>query len=128
MIIIGHEDIPYRPLYYVESVEEIKKTPPGSTLWLGPFSSSKAIARHCFENGLGYAVMAETVNDALKANALHAHYIVAPMELAREIQKVAETYLFDAKILLPVDEESEMEEAARAGIDGVIFQEAVIAG
>jgi len=128
MIIIGHEDIPYRPLYYVESVEEIKNTPPGSTLWLGPFSGSKSIARHCFENGIGYAVMAETVNDALKANALHAHYIVAPMELAREVQKIAETYLFDAKILLPVDEENEMEEAAEAGIDGVIFQEAIITG
>lgn len=126
MIIIGHEDIPYRPLHYVETPEEIETTPAGSVLWLGPLAGAKKLARHCYENSLEYAVMAESVTDAVKANALHARYIVVPAELAEEIQSIAETYLFDAKILLPITEESEIEAAAKAGIDGVLFPSGVV--
>ncbi len=127
MLIIGHEDIPFNPLYYVESVEEIENTPAGSTLMLGLFKESKAIARHCFENGLKYAITAESLKEALLANALHAEYILCSFELAASVQKIAETYLFDAKILVPVNDESELEAVADAGIDGVVFQEAVVA-
>ncbi len=128
MIILGHPEIPFEPLHYVESIEEIDRTPPGSTLWLGPFGTAKAIARHCRDHRIGYAVMAERVTDALLANALHARYILADADLAPKLQKIAETYLFDAKILLPVSSEAEMEDAAEAGIDGVIFEEAIAAG
>ncbi len=126
MIIIGHEEIPFKPFYYVETVEEIENTPPGSVLWLGPFSKAKKIARHCYENRIGYAVMAESVKEALMANALHAGYIIVPAELAKKVQAVAETYLFDAKILLPISDEEEMESAAEIGLDGVIFKAGVV--
>ena len=126
MIIIGHPDIPFEPLYYVETIEEIAKTPPNSTLWLGAFSDAKEIAKHCYENHIAYGVMAESVNDALFANALHARYILADHSLASKLQKIAENYLFDAKILVPISNESEMEIVAEAGIDGVIFQDAII--
>jgi len=126
MIIIGHPDIPFEPFYYVESIEEIAKTPPNSTLWLGSFASAKEIAKHCFKNHIAYGVMAESVNDALLSNALHARYILADHSLASKLQKIAENYLFDAKILVPISDESEMETTAEAGIDGVIFQDAII--
>jgi NAD(P)H-dependent flavin oxidoreductase YrpB (nitropropane dioxygenase family) len=125
MLILGHPDIPYEPLYYVESVEEIAHTPPNATLWLGAFGESVPIARHCMAHGVAYAVMAESLADALKANALRARYILAAEPLAARVQKAADTYLFDAKVLLPITEESEMERAAEAGIDGVIFQNAI---
>ena len=125
MIILGHPDIPYDPLYYVENAEEIAKTPPNSTLWLGPFTEVKPLARHCFTHRLAYAVMAQSVRDALLANALHVRYILCDLSLARKVQKIADTYLFDAKILVPVSEEKEMELIAEAGIDGVIFQNAI---
>ncbi len=126
MVILGHPDIPFAPLHYVESVEEIAKTPAGSVLWLGPYGQAKSLARHCFDHRLPYAVMAESLADALKANALGARYILAPETLAPAIQKAADHYLFDAKILLPVEEEAQMEKAARDGIDGVIFPTAII--
>ena len=126
MIIIGHRDIPFEPLYYVQKSEEIAQTPPGAMLWLGSYGEAKSLVRHCFENRLPFAVMAESVNDALLANALHARYILAAMPLAATLQKIAETYLFDAKILVPVVEEAQMEAIAVAGIDGVIFQDAII--
>jgi hypothetical protein len=126
MIIIGHPDIPFDPLYYVENVEEIAETPPNSTLWLGSFQEAKAVAKHCHENRIAYAVMAESVNDALLANALHARYILADDVLAPKLQKIAETYLFDAKIMVPVSDENEMERVAETGIDGVVFQTAII--
>ncbi len=125
MIILGHPDIPFDPLYYVENIEEIADTPPNGTLWLGPFKETKDLAKHCRENGIAYAVMAESVRDALLANALQASYILSERVLAESLQKIAETYLFDAKILVPIHEESEMEDIAKAGIDGVIFQNAI---
>ena len=126
MIIIGHRDIPFDPLYYVETIEEIAKTPPNSTLWIGSFESAKEIAKHCYKNHIAYGVMAESINDALLANSLYARYILADKSLASKLQKIAENYLFDAKILVPVSDESEMETIAESGIDGVIFQDAII--
>ncbi|RUM44876.1 MAG: hypothetical protein DSY46_04420 [Hydrogenimonas sp.] len=126
MMIIGHPDIPFEPLYFVETIEEIAKTPPNSTLWLGAFQEAKAIAKHCHTNHIAYAVMATSINDALLANALHARYILADETMAPKLQKIAETYLFDAKIIVPISEEQEMERIAQAGIDGVIFQSAII--
>ncbi len=128
MIILGHPDIPFEPLHYVESIDEIERTPPSGTLWLGPFGGAKEIARHCYEQRIPYAVMAETITDALLANTLHATYILADAKLAPKLQKIAETYLFDAKILLPISDEAEMEAAAEAGIDGVIYEAAIAAG
>ena len=125
MIILGHPDIPFDPLYYVEEIEEIADTPSNSTLWLGPFKETKALAKHCRANGIAYAVMAESVLDALLANALHARYILSERVLAESLQKIAETYLFDAKILVPINDETEMESIAEVGIDGVIFQNAI---
>ncbi len=125
MIIIGHPDIPYEPFYYVETIEEIGHTPANATLWLGPWRETKEIAKHCRANRISYAVMALSVEDALLANALRAAYILADATLAPRIQKIAETYLFDAKILLPVSDEAELVKAAEEGIDGVIFQNAI---
>jgi len=125
MIILGHPEIPFAPLFYVESVDEIAHTPPNATLWLGPYRQAVTLARHCQEHDLPYGVMAENPTDALKANALRARYILAEMPLAQTIQKMAETYLFDAKILVPIHEEREMTAVAEAGIDGVIFQAAI---
>jgi len=126
MIIIGHQDIPFEPLYYVETIEEIANTPSNSTLWLGSFKSAKEIAKHCYKNHISYGVMAESVNDALLSNALYARYILADHSLASKLQKIAENYLFDAKILVPISDESEMKAIAEDGIDGVIFQDAII--
>ncbi len=126
MVIVGHKDIPYKPLYYVESVEEIKTTPAGSTLWLGSFAEAKELVKHCFENGIEYAVTVESAKEAIFANALHAKFIVCNQPLSTKVQKIAETYLFDAKIMVPVNDESEIEGVAEAGVDGVIFPDAVV--
>ncbi len=126
MIIVGHKDIPYKPLYYVENIEEIKTTPAGSILWLGSFSETKELVKHCFENGIEYAVTVESVKEAIFANALHAKFIVCGQPLSTKVQKIAESYLFDAKIMVPVNDESEIEGVAEAGVDGVIFPDAVL--
>ncbi len=125
MLIVGHSDIPYEPLYYIESVDEIAQTPSNAILWLGPYRETVELAKHCRKNGLRYGVMAQSLSDALLANALGATYILAQFPLAEAVQKAADTYLFDAKILVPIDEESEIESVAQAAIDGVIFQRAI---
>ena len=125
MLIVGHPDIPYEALYYVESIEEIAQTPSNAILWLGPYQETVDLAKHCQANGLRYGVMAQSLKDALLANALGAAYILVQFPLAEAVQKAADTYLFDAKVLVPIDEENEIESVAQAGIDGVIFQRAI---
>ncbi|MDQ1268226.1 MAG: hypothetical protein QG560_869, partial [Campylobacterota bacterium] len=46
--------------------------------------------------------------------------------LAKTAQNVAESYLFDAKILVMIEDEDEIEELALLAIDGVIFSNAIV--
>ncbi len=125
MVILGHPDIPFEPLYFVESLEEIERTPPNATLWLGAWQEAKELAKHCSAQRLPFAVMAQNATEAALANALGARYILAEFTLAESLQKLADHYLFDAKIVVPIHQEEEMASALASGIDGVIFQDAI---
>jgi hypothetical protein len=46
--------------------------------------------------------------------------------LAKTAQNVAENYLFDAKILVLIEKEDEIEELALLGVDGVVFSNTII--
>lgn len=126
MIILGHPLIPFAPLYYVESINEIKHTPPGSLLWLGGFAQAQALIGHCRTNNLKFALHAASLKEALLANAQEAAYIVVDHAIAGNVQKAADTYLFESRILVPVSDDNELEKVAEAGIDGVLFESAII--
>ncbi|MDE5592069.1 MAG: hypothetical protein K2I63_03835, partial [Helicobacter sp.] len=52
-------------------------------------------------------------------------FITLDKQMAKELQKLAEHYLFDSKILFAIKDEKTIEEVAKMGIDGVIFLEAL---
>lgn len=122
MILIGHPLIANEKVFRVKKVEEISKSPSNSTILFEDIEKCVEIAYYCNNNGVKYGVIVSSIKDAIFANALNAKYIIAEKENAKKIQEVANEYLFESRILCIIDEDSEIEEIALLGIDGVIFE------
>ncbi|CAA6824778.1 MAG: Unknown protein [uncultured Sulfurovum sp.] len=122
MQIFGHDWIESRSFYSISSEEEIKATPSNSLLQLQLLKKSLALAKHCQENGLQYVLEIESIEEAMFANLLGATYVLCEKELAKELMPIAQHYLFDTQILAVI-EKSEIEEMAKAGVDGVLLRD-----
>lgn len=119
MIIIGDEFIPYERIEKVQNLSDIETTSPNSTLC---FSFSKEMLQYCMKNSLNCAVEISSVKEAVYANAMGAKYILPSKEIMQTVQKLAEDYLFDSKVLALIENEDEIEQLALRSIDGVLFQ------
>jgi len=126
MIILGHRFIASENFYHVPNIEAIENTPPASTLFLQFSEDILDVISYSRENQIAFVLDVESISELLYASSLGASYIVVPKALAKTAQNIAENYLFDAKILVVIEEESEIEELALLGIDGVIFSNAII--
>ena len=125
MIIIGHPWIKSNRFFKVFSVEGIKKSQPDDIILLEPLVDSHEYAIHCKENDIPFAVVANTLEDAIFANALGAKYIICEEDDALMIQPIANEYLFDTRVLVLIHSEKEISKIARGLVDGVVFAEAI---
>ncbi len=125
MILIGHPQIAYRPFYFVKHIEEIDKTPSGSTVVFAFSEEGASLAEHCRKNGVRFAMIVDSYKEVIFANALGSAFIVVDRSLAKKAQTFANEYLCDAKILLYASDERDLEWAAEAGIDGMLFEEGI---
>ncbi len=125
MLIFGHPWVPSPSFRKVFSLEDFSRVLDGEIILIEPLTEAINLAHHCQENGLRFAVTVNEVRNALIANALGADYIVCQQEEAIEIQPLAERYLFDAKVLVLIEGEKEIEKIARFSIDGVLFPKAI---
>lgn len=119
MILIGDKLVPFDELSKVQKIEDIKNTKSNTTL---SFGYNEELLKYTYENELNIAVKVDSIKEAIYANALNAKYIIAQKLLAKEIQKVAENYMFDSKILAIIETNDELEEIASFEIDGVIYK------
>lgn len=125
VVLIGHPWVKSPEFHRVFSQSDIKASRPDQIVLLEPLVDSHKLAYYCHENKVTYAVVVNTVDDAIYANALGASYMICEEDTALMIQPIAETYLFDAKVLVLLHSEKEITKIARGGIDGVIFAEAI---
>ncbi len=126
MIIFGHRFIINESFYHIPNIEAIENTPSNSTLFL-PFSEDTLdIVNHVVNNQIPLALSVDTITEIIYASSLGATYIVVAKELSKTAQNIANNYLLDAKILVSIKDESEIEELAVIGVDGVIFSNAII--
>ena len=125
MLIIGHPWVKSQKFSKVFSLEDIKKSQADEIVLLEPLADSHTLAQYCQENGITYAVLTNTLTDAVFANALGAKFMICEEDKALIIQPVAQEYLFDTRILVLIDNEKEIVKIAKGGIDGVIFTEAI---
>ncbi|WP_345973073.1 hypothetical protein [Sulfurimonas diazotrophicus] len=126
MLIFGHPHLASDPFYHIDSPEAIATTPAGSTVLFAWGIANLDLVSYCNANDIPFALEAGSVKEALFAENAGARFILVESALAPSVQKVAETYLFDAKVLAYIEDETQIEAMAFEGIDGVVFAEAVI--
>lgn len=119
MILIGDKLVPFENIETIEKIEDIQNTKANNTL---SFGYNEEILKYTYENELSVAIKVDSIKEAIYANALNAKYIIAQKLLAKEIQKVAENYMFDSKILAIIETNEELEEIASFEIDGIIYK------
>lgn len=126
MIFFGHRFIESENFYHICCIEAILNTPPSSTLYIEFSEENLDVINHALINSMPLCIFVKNINQLLYASALGAKYIAVEKELAKTAQNIAETYLFDAKILALIEDEEEIEELALLGVDGTIFPNAII--
>ena len=120
MKLIGHELVPYEPLFWRENVEQIEAGKQNL------FKFDEAAIKRAQELGAQFSVETENLNEIIVANAAGAKFIVVPRELVGKAAKLAQDYLFDAQICVVIGGENELAALSETGADAAIFKNAVI--
>jgi hypothetical protein len=120
MIIIGDKLIPFEELTNINFIEDIKKTKANSMLL---FSYEASLLKYCYENELSCAVVVNSIKEAIYCNNLNVKYIISKKKLAKKLQKIADNYMYDSKILAIIDSNEELENISKNEIDGVIYRD-----
>jgi len=125
MIILGHNFIKSEPFYFVKKSEDISNTPSNSTVVFEFSEKNLELCTHCRDEDVSFAIIADVVKDVLFTNSLGASFIICDKKLVSKAQKLADEYMFDAKILLYGANETDLEWAADLGIDGILFEKGI---
>lgn len=120
MKLIGHEIVPYEPLFWRENAQQIEAGKQNL------FKFDAASIKRAQELGAQFCVEAENLNEIIVANAAGAKFIIVPRELADKAAKLAQDYLFDAQICVVIGGENELAVLSETGADAAIFKTAVI--
>ncbi|MCF6340913.1 MAG: hypothetical protein L3J10_09235 [Sulfurimonas sp.] len=126
MIIFGHRFLKSENFYHINNIEAIQNTPPSSTILINFSEKNLDVINHAVVNFIPLAIQVKDITQIIYASTLCAKYIILSKELAKTAQNLADNYLFDAKILVTLESEDEIEELALLGIDGIIFSNAII--
>ena len=126
MLLFGHRYLQSEIFYHITNIEDISHTPPSSTIILTFDEENLDIISHANANNIPLALFIQNIQELVLASALNAKYIILTKELAKTAQNIAENYLFDAKLLVSAREDSEIEEMALLGIDGIIYPNAIV--
>ena len=126
MLLFGHPHIPSLPFYHIDSIEAVRRTPPNSVVTLSLTAENLDIIEHLHKNDVRFALHIETAAEAVIGENLGASYLIALPKYASEIQKVAEHYLFDAKVLGYIENGSHLNDLIEMRLDGAVFSDAII--
>jgi len=118
MILIGDNLIPHKTFTFIDSIMDIEHTEPNSVL---VFNYDENLLIYTRKNDLGNAVVVSSIKEAIYCNALNSKYIICDKKLAKSIQKIADNYMFDSKVLAIIEDSEEIEKIALNEIDGVIY-------
>lgn len=75
------------------------------------------------DEGADVAIGVADIKELIYACNIGVKYAIANKEDAAIMQKIVDSYMFDTKLLAIIYEEDEIEWAAAAEIDGVLFDE-----
>jgi hypothetical protein len=122
MILIGDKLIPFQKMYNIYAIKDIQNTKANCVV---SFRYNEDLLTYCAENELNYAVLVSSLKEAIYANSLNALYIICDKDLSVSVQKIADNYMFDSKVLAIIDTDEEIEEIAQNEIDGIIYKKMI---
>ncbi|CAM2865352.1 hypothetical protein [Helicobacter burdigaliensis] len=118
MIVLNHPLLEILKIKQINTKEELENTLPSDFLVIGDLE----LARFAKLQGIEYAFLSNEITKSIMASSLGAKFLLCKkLTFAKQMQKIAENYLLDMKIISIIHEEKEIEEVALDGIDGVIF-------
>ena len=120
MIIVGgHPAVNSEPqVAFVRDFAEIEKTRPNSLVVMQFAREKMEGFKSC---GVPLALAVSSLTQFVYAMNLGAKYALCSKELAPMLQKAADNYVSDTRVLALIDSEEEIEWAALEEIDGVFF-------
>ena len=119
MILIGDKLVPFEDVFLIKNIKDIENTKANSTVL---FDFNEEILTYCYKNELFCAVVVNSIKEAIYCNNLNVKYIISEKELSIELQKIADNYMYDSKILAIIDSNEELEQVAKLEIDGIIYK------
>ncbi len=119
MILVGDSLIPFEKTFMIYHKDQISETGANSTIL---FTYNSDIMQYASSNDISFAPIVTSVKEAIYANALGAKYIIVKRSFAKEIQGLADNYMFDSKVLAIISHSGEIESIAQDEIDGVIYK------
>ena len=114
MIILGHALVPYEPLYLIKNGDEIFKY----DNLIFKFNDRLIAAAQKAQKK--FSVITNDINEILLANGAGVD-----KKTAAAAQKLANDYLFDAKIAMFIGFARALKNLAELGIDAAIFKDAI---
>jgi hypothetical protein len=102
-------------IFFADTIEEIKKTPSGSLIVL---EFQEQDLEFYANADIEIAAILTNSRDFILCAATKIRYAVAHIALAIELQKLADRYLYDIKILA-IAPSNAIEKIASLGIDGI---------
>ncbi len=126
MIILGHRFIQNFKLFHIPNIDAINNTPPNSCVFLEFSEDNLEIIKHLQNAKISFCLSVQNITQIIYASCLDASFILVDPNLAKDAQDLANNYLFDAKILVSIEDENQIQEMAILGVDGVIFSNAII--
>ena len=126
MILFGHPHIESERFYFIDTIEQIAKTPSNATL-LTKEDSNFIIAKHCQKNNLTYGAYIESIEQMIiYSNLQCAYFIIKNQELLASCQNIANHYLLDGKVLYQMTSQDKIETFATLQIDGLLYEVAIV--
>ena len=125
MKIIGHQWIDSPQFITIYAKEDIATTQANSILLFDDLSSMIDEIKYCAKEGLAWAIRVDDISDAIIAYNLKATYLLVTPSLAKEVQSIAQHYLFDTQVIVEISSIKEIQKYAQMGIDSVLFGESI---
>lgn len=120
MQIIGHELIKFKPFYMIKNLENLSQKKENII-----FDFDKEFIKKSQNLNLEFSIICKNEVEILLSNSCKAKFIIVKKEFSKKAMKLANSYLFDSKIAIIIENENEILQASEDEIDCVIFNTAI---
>ena len=118
MVVLGFFlELNEQKIEYLKDFNSIDKTNPSSIVVVD-FNINDIKKYSSYNNLLG--VVVKSIKEFIIVANCEVLYAFCEYELSKTLQKIAENYMYDTKVISIIDNEDSIEQIALDGIDGVI--------